>query len=140
MYDVTFYNSSWQGVGLLSLSHYPLPRQLQHRRLDSQNPDGNLHRLTMKTAENQNLDIAIIYTWFMQVHSQGQPISGPLICETGSFMMTSRNVCLSEHTLHQMLRIISALLYKHVKLDDSFGTPCISHLNITSRFIILICH
>ncbi|XP_067139686.1 jerky protein homolog-like [Centruroides vittatus] len=30
--------------------------------------------------ENQDLDIAV-YTWFMQVHSQGQPITGPLVCE-----------------------------------------------------------
>lgn len=46
--------------------------------LDSE--DGSLHRKTMKMAENQNLDTAV-YTWFMQVRCQGQPISGPLICE-----------------------------------------------------------
>ncbi|XP_023224155.1 jerky protein homolog-like [Centruroides sculpturatus] len=34
----------------------------------------------MKMAENKDLDTAV-YTWFMQVRSQGQPISGPLICE-----------------------------------------------------------
>ncbi|XP_067120113.1 jerky protein homolog-like [Centruroides vittatus] len=42
--------------------------------------DGSLHRKTMKMAENTDLDTAV-YTWFMQVRSQGQPISGPLICE-----------------------------------------------------------
>ncbi|XP_023212491.1 jerky protein homolog-like [Centruroides sculpturatus] len=36
--------------------------------LDSE--DGSLHRKMMKMAENQNLDTAV-YTWFMQVHSQG---------------------------------------------------------------------
>ncbi|XP_067140340.1 jerky protein homolog-like [Centruroides vittatus] len=34
----------------------------------------------MRMAENQDLDIAV-YMWFMQVRSQGQPISGPLICK-----------------------------------------------------------
>jgi hypothetical protein len=42
--------------------------------------DGSLNRKTMKTAKNQDLDTAV-YTWFMQVRGQGQPISGPLICE-----------------------------------------------------------
>lgn len=46
--------------------------------LDSE--EGSLHRKTMKMAENQDLDTAV-YTWFVQVRSQGQPISGPLICE-----------------------------------------------------------
>ncbi|XP_023237333.1 jerky protein homolog-like, partial [Centruroides sculpturatus] len=46
--------------------------------LDSE--DGSLHRKTMRMAENKDLDIAV-FTWFMQVRSQGQPISGPLICE-----------------------------------------------------------
>lgn len=46
--------------------------------LDSE--DGTLHRKTMKTAENKDLDTAV-YTWFMHVRGQGQPISGPLICE-----------------------------------------------------------
>lgn len=46
--------------------------------LDSE--DGSLHRKTMKMAEKQDLDTAV-YKWFMQVRSQGQPISGPLICE-----------------------------------------------------------
>ncbi|XP_023239995.1 jerky protein homolog-like [Centruroides sculpturatus] len=46
--------------------------------LDSE--DGSLHRKTIRMAENQNLDIAV-YTWFMQIQSRGQPISGPLICE-----------------------------------------------------------
>ncbi|XP_054281171.1 jerky protein homolog-like [Macrosteles quadrilineatus] len=48
------------------------------RVLDSE--DGSLHRKTMKMAENQDLDTAV-YTWFMQVRGQGQPISGPLLCE-----------------------------------------------------------
>ncbi|XP_067128657.1 jerky protein homolog-like [Centruroides vittatus] len=46
--------------------------------LDSEN--GSLHRKVMKMAENKDLDTAV-YTWFMQVRSQGHPISGPLICE-----------------------------------------------------------
>ncbi|XP_067136655.1 jerky protein homolog-like [Centruroides vittatus] len=41
---------------------------------------GSLHRKTMRMAENQDLDTAV-YTWFIQVRSQGQPISGPMICE-----------------------------------------------------------
>ena len=31
-------------------------------------------------AENQTSDTAV-YTWFMQIRGQGQPVSGPLICE-----------------------------------------------------------
>ncbi|UYV74046.1 hypothetical protein LAZ67_11001968 [Cordylochernes scorpioides] len=34
----------------------------------------------MKMAEKKDLDAAV-YTWFMQLRSQGQPISGPLISE-----------------------------------------------------------
>ncbi|KAK9693035.1 Tc5 transposase DNA-binding domain [Popillia japonica] len=34
----------------------------------------------MKSADNQELDLAM-YTWFMQIRSQGQPINGPIICE-----------------------------------------------------------
>ncbi|UYV66869.1 hypothetical protein LAZ67_4003186 [Cordylochernes scorpioides] len=44
------------------------------------NEDGSLYRKAMKMAENKDLDAAV-YTWFIQLHSQGQPISDPLICE-----------------------------------------------------------
>ncbi|XP_067144543.1 jerky protein homolog-like [Centruroides vittatus] len=46
--------------------------------LDSE--DGSMHRKMMKMAENKDLDTSV-YTWFMQVCSQRQPISGHLICE-----------------------------------------------------------
>lgn len=42
--------------------------------------DGSTKRKSMKSAENQELDSAM-YMWFMQIRSQGQPISGPIICE-----------------------------------------------------------
>ncbi|UYV69384.1 hypothetical protein LAZ67_6003391 [Cordylochernes scorpioides] len=42
--------------------------------------DGSLYRKMMKMAENKDLD-AIVYTWFMQLRSLGQPIIGPLLCE-----------------------------------------------------------
>lgn len=42
--------------------------------------DGSKKRKTMKQAENNDLEIAM-YTWFLQKRSQGQPISGPLVCE-----------------------------------------------------------
>ncbi|UYV73122.1 hypothetical protein LAZ67_10001884 [Cordylochernes scorpioides] len=44
------------------------------------NEDENLYIKTMKMAENKDLD-AVAYTWFLQLRSQGQTISGPLICE-----------------------------------------------------------
>lgn len=46
--------------------------------LDSE--EGSKHRKTMKTAENKDLEKAM-YVWFIQKRSQGQPISGPLLCE-----------------------------------------------------------
>lgn len=42
--------------------------------------DGSLCRKPIKVAENKDLGTAV-YTWFMQVGSLGQPISGSLICE-----------------------------------------------------------
>ncbi|UYV70865.1 hypothetical protein LAZ67_8000912 [Cordylochernes scorpioides] len=44
------------------------------------NEDGSLYRKVMKMAENKDLDVAV-YTWFMQLRSQRQPISGLFICE-----------------------------------------------------------
>ncbi|UYV67993.1 hypothetical protein LAZ67_5002735 [Cordylochernes scorpioides] len=44
------------------------------------NEDESLYRKVMKMAENKDL-YAAVYTWFMQLRSEGQPISGPLICE-----------------------------------------------------------
>ncbi|UYV65668.1 hypothetical protein LAZ67_3005031 [Cordylochernes scorpioides] len=42
--------------------------------------DISLYRKVMRMAENKDSDPAV-YTWFMQLSSQEQPISGPLICE-----------------------------------------------------------
>lgn len=47
-------------------------------QLDSS--DGSTSRKTMKLASNMNLDNAV-YKWFAQKRSQGEPISGPILCE-----------------------------------------------------------
>lgn len=47
-------------------------------KLDS--TDGSSARKTMKLATNKDLDDTV-YKWFMQKRSEGEPISGPILCE-----------------------------------------------------------
>lgn len=47
-------------------------------QLDSS--DGSSSRKTMKLASNTNLDDAV-FKWFTQKRCQGEPISGPILCE-----------------------------------------------------------
>lgn len=42
--------------------------------------NNSLRRKVMKTMKSKHLESAM-YTWFMQIWNQGQPISGSLICE-----------------------------------------------------------
>lgn len=47
-------------------------------QLDSS--DGSTSRKTMKLGSNTNLNDAV-YKWFTQKRCQGEPISGPILCE-----------------------------------------------------------
>lgn len=47
-------------------------------KLDSE--DGSKHRKMMKKPKNELLE-DVLYCWFLQKRSTGQPISGPLLCE-----------------------------------------------------------
>ncbi|XP_049862686.1 jerky protein homolog-like [Schistocerca gregaria] len=42
--------------------------------------DGSTSRKNMKLATNTDLDDAV-YKWFTQKRSEGEPISGPILCE-----------------------------------------------------------
>lgn len=50
-----------------------------------ENEDGSSSRKSMKAATNKNLDV-VVFKWFLQQRSMGNPISGPILCEKAKIL------------------------------------------------------